>query len=323
MINLLVTGGNGYIGSNIISALDKNFFLIDVIDKQKKNSLLDKYIRNYFKGDLKNKLFVDNVFKNKYDVVIHCASLIEVNESVLMPSKYYENNFFGTINLLNSMIKNNCNKLIFSSSAAIYGVPKKIPITEDSELNPVCPYGFSKLIIEQLLKDYEKISKLKYITLRYFNACGATKNFGEKHEPETHLIPLIMQALSKRKKEIKIYGDNFKTKDGTCIRDYVHVGDIANAHIKALNYLLNKNKSEIFNIGSGRGFSVKEIIFNSEKVTKKKLFFRIVKPRAGDPEILLASNNKIKRILKWKPKLSSISSIIKSAWSWEKSLLNN
>jgi len=320
---ILVTGGNGFIGSNIIIAINKNKYKIDVLDLAKQNPKLEQYVNKYYRGDLKNKKFVNKILKKNYDIVIHCAAFIEVGESVKEPIKYYENNFLGTFNLLNSMIDNKCNKIIFSSTAAVYGNPSKCPIKENQILLPINPYGFSKMMVEKLLKDLHKNNKMKYISLRYFNACGSVKNFGERHDPETHLIPLIMQAASGRKKEISLYGNNFKTKDGTCIRDYIHVRDIANAHVKSLDYLIKDGNSHVFNIGSGKGFSVNQVIKFSSKITRKKINVKVTNARKGDPKILTASSVKIKKILNWEPKYSDIKNIIKSAWQWEKQLLKS
>jgi UDP-glucose 4-epimerase len=220
------------------------------------------------------------------------------------------------------MIKNDCKKIIFSSSAAIYGKPNTHPITESFKLKPINPYGFSKLMVENLLSDMEKAYNFKYISLRYFNASGASNKFGEMHNPETHLIPLIMQVASGRIQNINIYGNKYKTKDGTCIRDYIHVADIADAHVKSVQYLFKFNKSEIFNLGSEGGRSVGEIIKLSRKITNKKIKVKILPKRLGDPSILIASSFKIKKTLKWKPKFSSIKNILQSAWNWEKKLLS-
>ena len=323
MKKILVTGGNGFIGSNTILAINKSRYKIDVIDLEKKNPKLNKYINRYYRGDLKDKQFVHRILKKNYDIIIHCAAFIEVGESVNKPLKYYENNFLGTFNLLNEMIKNKCNKIIFSSTAAVYGNPRKCPISENEKLLPINPYGFSKMMVEKLLKDLDNNNKIKYISLRYFNACGSVKNFGERHDPETHLIPLIMQAASGRKREIYLYGNKFKTKDGTCVRDYVHVRDIANAHVKSLEYLIKNEKSHVFNIGSGKGFSVNQIIRFSRKITGKKINVKVTNARKGDPKILTASSIKINKILNWKPKYSSITTIIESAWEWEKQLLKS
>ena len=221
------------------------------------------------------------------------------------------------------MVNNKLNKIIFSSSASVYGNLNSKPIKETDKTSPVSPYGNSKLFIEKLLKDYGKSHNLKSICLRYFNACGAQLDgsLGEMHNPETHIIPLLMQVASGRKKQITIYGNDYKTKDGTAVRDYVHVLDITSAHIKALKYLMENQKSNIFNIGNNNGFSVMDLISKTEKITKKKIKYIKKQKRDGDVPILIADNSKIKKILKWKTKYSDLNTIIQTAWDWEKKLI--
>jgi len=255
---------------------------------------------------------------------MHFASYINVGESYIDPQKYYENNVVNTMNLLNCMVDLKILNFIFSSTAAVYGEPESVPISEDQKINPVNPYGQTKAIIENVLKDYDKAYSLKSISLRYFNACGAHLDgtIGERHNPETHLIPLILQAASGRKDKIKVFGDDYPTKDGTCVRDYIHVMDLAEAHLLALEELYKKQTSEVYNIGNNQGFSVSEIIKSAEEITQKKINIEIADRRMGDPGQLVADNKKIKEKLKWSAQYSDLKTIISSAWNWEQKLLH-
>ncbi len=324
-MKILVTGGAGYIGSNIVKSLIKSNHDVNVIDNLSSGNIknLDKKAK-FHKIDLSDFNFLNNFLANNFfDIVIHLSSLIDVKESYNNPGKYYKVNFISAINLVSSMVNNKLNKIIFSSSASVYGNLNSKPIKETDKTSPVSPYGNSKLFIEKLLKDYGKSHNLKSICLRYFNACGAQLDgsLGEMHNPETHIIPLLMQVASGRKKQITIYGNDYKTKDGTAVRDYVHVLDITSAHIKALKYLMENQKSNIFNIGNNNGFSVMDLISKTEKITKKKIKYIKKQKRDGDVPILIADNSKIKKILKWKTKYSDLNTIIQTAWDWEKKLI--
>jgi len=318
-MNVLVTGGAGYIGSHFVKLLLKEgvdvivfdnlsrghreavpqtvpFENVDLVDKEKLNRLLGKY---------------------SIDSVVHFAALAYVGESVIHPELYYQNNVVGSFNLISALNNAGVKNFIFSSTCSIYGNPITTPISEDESEKPINPYANTKLTVEKILKDFNTAYDFNYISLRYFNAAGADPEgeIGESHEPETHLIPLVLDAASGKKGEIKIFGDDYQTKDGTCIRDYIHVTDLADAHLKALNFLAEKNNSTIINLGTGEGNSVKEIIAKTEEVTGKKINSRIVGRRAGDPAVLVADNSKAKELLGWVPQ-QNIETIISSAWNW-------
>lgn len=275
--------------------------------------------------DLSNKEQVHKILKeNKYELVMHFASSINVGESYDHPMKYYENNVINTLNLLECMIDLKILNFIFSSTAAVYGEPESIPIKEAQNLSPINPYGKTKSVVENILSDYDKSYGLKYISLRYFNACGAhiDGTIGERHNPETHLIPLILQTASGRRNNFKIYGDDYKTKDGTCVRDYIHVMDIAEAHLLSLEKLIQTQSSDIYNIGNEQGYSVREIIDMVEEITQTKIPYKISEKRKGDPAVLIADNSKITEKLNWRAKYSDLNTIINTAWEWEKKLSN-
>ena len=273
--------------------------------------------------DLSDKETVYKILSEQnYDLVMHFAASINVEESYNNPKKYQQNNVINTINLLDCMKDLKINKFIFSSSAAVYGEPEHLPVTELHPFNPVNPYGDTKAEVEKILKSYEESCGLKYVSLRYFNACGAHLDgtIGEMHDPETHLIPLVLQVASGRKKHIIVFGDDYPTPDGTCVRDYVHVMDIAEAHILAMENLTITNKSQVFNIGNKKGFSVNQIIQMAKEITKVDIPFKIQGRRKGDPAELIADNKKIMNLLNWNPKYSELETIVKSAWNWEKTL---
>jgi len=275
------------------------------------------------KCDLANREEVYSILQNNYDLVMHFASYINVGESYINPQKYYENNVVNTLNLLNCMVDLKILNFVFSSTAAVYGEPKSNPISENNLMTPVNPYGQTKAIVENILKDYDNSYGLKSISLRYFNACGAHSDgtIGERHDPETHLIPLILQAASGRKDKITIYGDDYPTKDGTCIRDYIHVMDLAEAHLLALDRLSQTQLSDVYNVGNNEGFSVRDIIEVAKKITNQKMDIEIQSRRKGDPAELIADNQKIKSELNWTTKHSDLDKIISSAWQWEQKLL--
>ena len=323
-MKILVVGGAGYIGSHMLKRLQNTNHSVEVLDNLStgfETNTLDFLLH---RCDLADKDHVHNILQSGYDAVMHFASYINVGESYIDPQKYYENNVVNTMNLLNCMVDLKILNFIFSSTAAVYGEPESIPISEDQKINPVNPYGQTKAIIENVLKDYDKAYSLKSISLRYFNACGAHLDgtIGERHNPETHLIPLILQAASGRKDKIKIFGDDYPTKDGTCVRDYIHVMDLAEAHLLALEELYKKQTSEVYNIGNNQGFSVSEIIKSAEEITQKKINIEIADRRMGDPGQLVADNKKIKEKLKWSAQYSDLKTIISSAWNWEQKLLH-
>ena len=322
---ILITGGAGYIGSHTAINFINNDYEVIVFDNLENghqetiDTLQNIGNVKFEKGDLRNIEDIENVFnKYKIDAVIHFAAFALVGESVENPSKYYRNNVFGTLNLIDTMIKHNVKKIVFSSTCATYGEPQYTPIDEQHPQSPINPYGNSKLCVEYMLKDYDKAYGLKSIRLRYFNVAGCDKQtrIGEWHEPETHLIPNILKSTFGENKTFKIFGNDYDTPDGTCIRDYVNVEDLAEAHRLAYLYLNENNKSDVFNIGTEQGDSVKKVFDTCEKVLNKKIPVEIVDKRAGDPAKLYANANKAKDILKWQPE-RSLEDSIKSAYNWE------
>ena len=319
---VLVLGGAGYIGSHTVYELiDRGEDTIVIDNLQTGHIDAIHPDSKFYKGDIRDKEFLDNVFKKeKIDAVIHFAASSLVSESMIDPLKYYDNNLYGTMTLLRSMVENNVDKIIFSSTAATYGEPENIPIKETDRTVPINTYGETKLSMEKMFKWVSVAHNIKYVSLRYFNAAGAHKSgkIGEDHLPETHLIPLILQVPNNKRENVKIFGDDYDTKDGTCIRDYIHVTDLAQAHILAIDYLKKTGKSDIFNLGNGVGFSVKEIIDSARKVTGHPIPAEICPRRSGDPAKLIASNDKAERILGWKPVYTKPENIIESAWRWHK-----
>ncbi|WP_163328995.1 UDP-glucose 4-epimerase GalE [Desulfurobacterium thermolithotrophum] len=320
-MRILVTGGAGYIGSHVGKALGERGYEVLVVDNLSKGHKEAVLYGKLVVADLKDKESLDVIFKEfKPDAVMHFAAFIEVAESVREPLKYYKNNTINTINLLEVMIKNNVNRFIFSSTAAVYGNPEKIPIPETESIKPINPYGQSKAFVEKILHDFDRSYGLRYVSLRYFNAAGADPEgrIGESHDPETHLIPLILKTAKGERESIKIFGTDYPTSDGTCIRDYIHVDDLAEAHILALEYLLNGGSSEVFNCGYGRGFSVREVIDTAKKVTGIDFKVEETERRPGDPAILVADSSKLRKVLDWKPKFDDLEYIIRTAWNWER-----
>ncbi|HCL4438283.1 TPA: UDP-glucose 4-epimerase GalE [Clostridium botulinum] len=318
-MSILVCGGAGYIGSHMVAYLiEKGYdvIILDNLSTGHKKAILGGKL---YIGDLKDKEFLNKVFdENNIESVIDFAAFSLVGESVSNPIKYFENNIVSAINLLDTMKTHNVKYIVSSSTAATYGEPKKIPILEDDSTIPTNPYGESKLAVEKILKWCDKAYGIKYTSLRYFNAAGAHINgkIGENDNPETHLIPIILDVALGKREKIIIFGEDYPTKDGTCIRDYIHVSDLASAHLLALERLKNGGDSDIYNLGNGKGFSVKEIIQTAKKVTGKEIKLEIGERRSGDPAILIASSKKAKEELNWDPKFSDISTIIKTAWNW-------
>ena len=317
MKNILVMGGAGYIGSHTVKHLVENGYNVIVADNLSMGHREAVKTDKFELADLMDKESLRVVFK-KYpiDTVINFAGFIAVGESVENPAKYYQNNVVGTLNLLDIMLENNVKKIVFSSTAAVFGNPLYVPIDEKHITNPINPYGQTKLMIEKIFADYQRAYGLKYIAFRYFNAsgCAVDGSIGESHNPETHLIPLVLKAIKGERANIKIFGDDYETPDGTCIRDYIHVEDLAEAHRLAVE---NIDKfTGVLNLGTSKGTSVKEIIDIAENITGKKCPVVIEGRRAGDPAILSATSGKAKEILGWKPKLT-MEDIIKTAWNWE------
>ena len=322
-MKILVVGGAGYVGSHMLKRFQGTNHKVEVLDNLSTGFEMNCLDFKLHKCDLANREEVYSILQNNYDLVMHFASYINVGESYTNPKKYYENNVANTLNLLNCMVDLKILNFVFSSTAAVYGEPKSNPISENHSMIPVNPYGHTKAIVENILKDYDNAYGLKSISLRYFNACGAHSDgtIGERHDPETHLIPLILQAASGRKNKITMYGDDYPTKDGTCIRDYIHVMDLAEAHMLALDRLSQTQLSDVYNVGNNEGFSVREIIEVAKKITNRKMDIEIQSRRKGDPAELIADNQKIKSELNWKAKHSDLDKIISSAWQWEQKLL--
>lgn len=316
---ILVTGGAGYIGSHTVKLLQAKGYPLVVYDN------LSSGHRNAVKGvpfvvgDVLDAKLLEKTIKS-YGVtdVIHFAASSIVGESMVKPDRYYLNNVVGTLTLLNTMLANSVKNIVFSSTAAVYGEPETVPITEDCPINPTNVYGQTKAIVEEMFEDYSRAYRLKYVSLRYFNACGADEsgNIGEDHLPETHLIPLVLQTAMKKREKISIFGEDFPTKDGTCIRDYIHVSDLAEAHILALEYIRADEVSNVFNLGNGNGFSVKEVINVAMKATESPILTEVTARREGDPAVLVASAEKARDILRWNPEYTDLKRIIKTAWNW-------
>ena len=321
-MTILVLGGAGYIGSHTVYELIDKGADVVIVDNLETGYIEAVHPKaRFYQGDIRNRSFIDSVFdKEKIDAVIHFAANSLVGESMENPLKYYDNNVGGTKVLLESMVAHKVDKIVFSSTAATYGEPERIPILETDKTVPTNTYGETKLSMEKMFYWTEKAHGLKYVSLRYFNACGAhiSGKIGEAHNPESHLIPLILQVPNKQRDAIKIFGEDYNTKDGTCIRDYIHVTDLAQAHILAVEYLIKGNPSNIFNLGNGIGFTVKEVIETARKVTGDPIKAEMSPRRAGDPAVLIASSEKAKTVLGWKPEHADLEEIIASAWNWHK-----
>jgi UDP-glucose 4-epimerase len=324
-MKILVAGGAGYIGSHTVKELIQEGFELVVFDNfstGKKELLAGGEL---VVGDLMDLESIREVFRSKnIEAVLHFASLIQVGESYKNPQKYYTHNLISSLNLLTAMLESEVNNFIFSSSAAVYGEPQEIPIPESHPLNPINPYGYTKFFVEKILQDYERAYGLKFISLRYFNAAGSDPGgrLGEMHEPETHLIPNILLFLLGKKKSLELFGTDFSTEDGTAVRDYIHVTDLAKAHVLALKKLLTSSQSDFINLGANKGYSVLEIIKKTEKITGKKIAYREKPKREGDVPVLLASKEKAEKILGWKLYHSDIETIIETAWNWHQKTVN-
>lgn len=325
-MSILVLGGAGYIGSHAVNQLIDNNYDVVVVDNLQTGheDAINKKAK-FYKGDIRDKEFLTDVFKKEnFDGVIHFAANSIVGESMQKPLMYFNNNVYGMQVLLEVMNENNVKHIVFSSTAATYGEPKQIPITEDMDTCPTNTYGETKLAMEKMMKWCDKAYGMKYVALRYFNVAGAKDDgsIGEDHNPETHLIPIVLQVALGKREFITIYGDDYDTEDGTCIRDYVHVEDLIEAHILALKYLMTGGESNVFNLGSSQGFSVKEIVEAVRNVTKLPIPEKIGERRAGDPSTLIASSEKARKILGWNPTRTNIDRIISDAWRWHQSHKN-
>lgn len=326
-MKILVTGGAGYIGGTVASLLADKGHKAIIIDNlsHSRRDLLPAGVE-FVEGELADRPLLERLFRaaresgQPFDGVLHFAALIEAGESMVKPELYFRNNTASTLSLLEAVLAEGPRRLVFSSTAAVYGEPESVPILEDARLKPTNPYGQSKLLVEEMLAWFNRIHGLRYASLRYFNVAGAPEGpksvtRGEAHEPESHLIPLVLDVALGRRKSIKIYGDDYPTPDGTCIRDYIHVSDLADAHLLALD-ALGAQERLIFNLGNGQGFSVREVIEAARRVTGHPIPAEIEPRRPGDPAVLVASSEKAMRELGWKPRYTDLDSILRTAWAW-------
>jgi UDP-glucose-4-epimerase GalE len=321
MTGILVVGGAGYIGSNMCKLLKNSGYQPIVLDNLTTGHHQAVKWGPLIKGSIEDTALLDTIFADyQPKAVMHFAALCYVNESMKKPGEYYRNNVAATINLLQTMVANNISNLIFSSSCATYGEPLETPITEIHPQHPINPYGRTKLMIEQIMADMKAAHDLAYISLRYFNAAGADPEgeIGEDHKPEPHLIPLVLQTALGQRDAISVFGDDYPTKDGTCIRDYIHINDIAQAHLLALERLLNGYSGGAYNLGNGDGYSVKQVIEIAQSVTGKKIPMKMGVRRAGDPGVLISSSQKAREELGWKPVFPDLEDIIATAWKWHR-----
>jgi UDP-glucose 4-epimerase len=316
-MKILVTGGAGYIGGTLTRILLAQGHAVTVYDNlchSKRLAVADG--AKFIEGDVADRALMETTLgEGRFDGVMHFAALIEAGESMKRPEIYFRNNTAATLTLLEAMLATGHDRLVFSSTAACYGEPEKTPILEDARLHPTNPYGESKLLVEHMLRWMNLSHGFRYASLRYFNVAGAIEGYGEAHEPESHLIPLILDVALGRRANIKIFGKDYPTKDGTCVRDYIHVRDLAEAHLLALGALAEKSRV-IYNIGNGQGFTVLEVIDSVRRVTGKPIPVEECERRPGDPAVLVASSEKIKAELGWKPKFAELDAIVASAWEW-------
>jgi len=319
-MKVLVCGGAGYIGSHMCKVLSEAGHDVTVFDNLSTGHADAVRWGRFIQGDLLSLEDIENVFaESRYDAVMHFCARSLVGESMTRPDLYYQNNVGGTLNLLDAMVRHKVDRFIFSSTAAVYGNPEYTPIDERHPTAPINPYGRTKLMAEALLSDYDRAFGIKSVSLRYFNAAGADPGgmLGEHHEPETHLIPNILLSVRKGSSHpLRVFGNNYPTPDGTCVRDYIHVLDICDAHLRALQYLADQDRSNIFNLGNGTGFSVMEVIHCAQRVTGREIPYSIDPARPGDPPVLVASSVKAREVLSWAPRFAELDAIIKTAWSW-------
>ncbi|NRB07909.1 MAG: UDP-glucose 4-epimerase GalE [Richelia sp.] len=319
---ILVTGGAGYIGSHTVLALKQAGYEVIVLDNLVYGH--QDLVKNVLQvelvvGDISDRSLLDNLFQTRnIDAVMHFSAYAYVGESVKEPAKYYQNNVVATLNLLEAMLAAGINKFVFSSTCATYGVPDVVPIAEEHPQNPINPYGMTKLMVERILTDFNAAYNLKSVRFRYFNAAGADPEarLGEDHNPETHLIPLVLFAALGQRESISVFGNDYPTQDGTCVRDYIHVSDLADAHVLGVEYLLKGGNSEVFNLGNGNGFSVKEVIETAKQVTGRDIKVVECDRRPGDPPRLIGSATKAKSILGWEPQYYYLQDIVSHAWQW-------
>ncbi|WP_128914734.1 UDP-glucose 4-epimerase GalE [Granulicella sibirica] len=319
-MNVLVTGGAGYIGGTVVRLLlasGHSVTIFDNLSHSKRSAVAEA--ATFVEGDLADRDLIQTTLRNgSFDGVMHFAALIEAGESMVKPEIFFRNNTASTLTLLEAMLATGQKRLVFSSTAACYGEPEKTPILEDAKLEPTNAYGESKLLVEHILRWMNKIHGMRYASLRYFNVAGAIEGYGEAHEPESHIIPLILDVALGRRKNIKIFGQDYPTKDGTCVRDYVHIRDLADAHLLALKALTDEAKPSrmIYNIGTGTGFTVREVIEAARRVTGKAIEVEECDRRPGDPAVLVAGSDRIRAELGWNPQHGALDEIITSAWEW-------
>jgi UDP-glucose 4-epimerase len=320
MKKILVTGGAGYIGSHAVQALLDAGQAVVILDNLSEGHREAVTGGEFVQGDLQDTAWLDSVFRDyDFEAVLHFAAHCYVGESVEDPEKYYRNNVGSFLSLASVMRNHGVRQFIFSSTAAVYGVPTVVPIEESHALQPINPYGFSKFVVENMLRDYSRAYALRFVSLRYFNAAGASPSgtLGESHDPETHLIPRVLGAATGRYPHLDLFGTDYPTPDGTCIRDYIHVSDLARAHLAALAYLAQGGENLVVNLGNSRGYSVKEIIVVAEKVTGRSIRVVPSPRREGDPAVLVCDNSLASRVLRWSPEISSLEEIVRTAWNWE------
>lgn len=321
-MSVLVTGGAGYIGSHAVAALleqGEDVVVVDNLSQGHRTALLGGKL---YVGDLRDAPFLSRVFaENDIDGVIHFAAHSLVGESMKDPGKYYANNVYGTLCLLDQMKQSNVRRIVFSSTAAVYGEPERVPIDEFDRTMPTNAYGETKLAMERMIRWYDVAHDIRFVSLRYFNAAGAHESgrIGEDHDPESHLIPIVLQVAQGQRKTISIFGDDYPTADGTCVRDYIHVSDLADAHLLALKRLRDGGDSAVYNLGSGQGYSVRQVVEMARKVTGHAIPVRMEARRAGDPAVLVASSDRARRELGWQPQRERLGDIIASAWRWHSS----
>lgn len=319
---ILVTGGAGYIGSHAVLALRDAGYEVVILDNlvYGHRELVETVLKvELIEGDIGNRALLDQIFQSReIAAVMHFAAYAYVGESVSHPAKYYRNNVVGTLTLLEAMCDAGIKNFVFSSTCATYGVPEQIPVVENQLQQPINPYGMTKLMVEHILDDFDHAYGLKSVRFRYFNAAGADPEgrLGEDHTPETHILPLVLLTAMGKRESISIYGTDYDTPDGTCIRDYIHVTDLAQAHILGLEYLLKGGETEVFNLGNGQGFSIREVIEAARVVTGRPIPVTLADRRPGDPPVLVGSGEKAKRILGWQPKYADLKTILAHAWQW-------
>ena len=322
-MDILVTGGAGYIGSHCCKELRRRGYKPVTLDNLVYGHRESVRWGPFFEGSIDERKILDNILKqHKIQAVLHFAAFAYVGESVTDPKKYYQNNLKGTIGLLDALIAHGVKHFIFSSSCATYGIPGKVPIDETHPQHPINPYGKTKWMVEEILKDYSIAYPIDFMSLRYFNAAGADSEaeIGEDHDPETHLIPLVLDVAKGRSDKVNVFGTDYDTEDGSCIRDYIHVTDLADAHVLALEKLLEGHQSEFINLGTGKGYSVLKVIEIASKVTGVDISYDVTERRPGDPAILVAANDKARRVLGWSPRFPDLDTIVTSAWKWHKNL---